>query len=321
MSDYIGIDVSKTSLDIFLSQKEQWLRVSNSLDGLAQLASAFSDLRPKVIMEATGGLERLAFNQLSALGCPVSVVNPRRVRRFAQGCGILAKTDRIDAKVLADFGQSTQPRVTLPKTPLAQKLSALVSRRRQLTRLLVQEKNHLTRADPLLKNEIKEHIDYLSQRKKRLQKEIFALVKDDPVLKKKLDYLVSTPGIGEWTASQLLAELPELGQVNTKQIAALVGVAPYNCDSGTMRGRRTIWGGRASVRTALYMATLVAIRWNPIIKAYYERLCEEGKPKKVALIACERKLLCRMNMMLQKEEPWKEDARERRGSETHSPTT
>jgi transposase len=257
-----------------------------------------------VVLEATAGMEMPVAAALAAIGLPVAVVNPRQVRQFARATGRLAKTDAIDAQVLAQFAQAVQP----PLRPLpdadTQQLNALVTRRHQLVEMLAAEKNRLAQAAKSVRIDIQEHIRWLERRLIDLDRDLAATVHESPIWRETDNLLQSAPGVGPVLSTTLLANLPELGRLNGKQIAALVGVAPLNRDSGRFRGKRTIWGGRARVRTALYMGTLVATRYNPVIRPFYQRLLAAGKPKKVALTACMRKLVTILNAMVRSQSSW-----------------
>jgi transposase len=257
-----------------------------------------------IVLEATGGLEVPLAAALHDQGLSVAVVNPRQVRDFARAMGILAKTDRLDARVLALFAQRVQPAPRPVPDEQARTLKALVSRRRQLTEMLVAEKQRYRRAAPVVREDLEENIAWLEGRLKRLDKELHKMVKDSPLWREQEDLLRSVPGIGPTLAFTLLAELPELGSLTPKKIAHLVGVAPLSRDSGTLRGERAIWGGRATVRRALYMGAMAAKRWNPQFVAFFEQLTLRGKAKKVALVACMRKLLLLLNSILKHKTPW-----------------
>jgi transposase len=257
-----------------------------------------------VVLEATGGYEVAVTAALGTAGVPVAVVNPRQVREFARGIGQLAKTDALDAAVLARFAEVVHPTPRPLPEAQAQELSALLTRRRQLLAMLIAERQRLATALLAVRPHISRHIRFLEAELADLDRQLRDAVQASPLWREQEDLLRSTPGIGPTTALALLAEVPELGQLTRKKIAALVGVAPFPCDSGKLRGRRIIWGGRARVRTALYMATLVATRHNPLIRAFYQRLCAAGKPKKVALVACMRKLLTILNAMVRHHTPW-----------------
>jgi transposase len=300
----VGIDVSKSTLDVYIAIEERWLSLPNTVEGIKKLVLELPKGLSHVVVEATGGLEQSVLNELSAMGYSVSVVNPRTVRRYAQAIGILAKTDRIDAKILSSYGNVIKPRRTTPRSKHHQCLFDQVSRRRQLSLLLVQEKNHLSCANGAIKGDIKEMIEVIKTQIKMIEKKIVAIIAEDADMKRKFKLLMSVKGIGKWTAARLLIELPELGEISSKKVSALVGVAPYNCDSGKMRGKRKVWGGRSEVRKALFMSALVATKHNRVISAFYKRLCGKGKPKKLALIACMRKMLCIMNVMIKNNEEW-----------------
>jgi transposase len=256
------------------------------------------------VLEATGGREGPAVAALAAAGLPVAVVNPRQVRDFARAIGQLAKTDVLDAQVLAHFAQVIHPTPRPLPDEQAQELTALMARRRQLIQMQTAERQRLDTALPRVRSQIQRHLAWLEAELADLDQSLHNQVQASPVWRERENLLRSVPGIGPTTALTLLAELPELGQLDRKAIAALVGVAPLSCESGTWRGRRIVWGGRARVRTALYMATLVASRHNPRIAAFYGRLCAAGKPKKVALIACMHKLLTILNAIVRQGSPW-----------------
>ena len=257
-----------------------------------------------VVLEATGGYEMLVAGELELAGLPVSLVNPRQVRSFARATGRLAKTDAIDAQVLAQFAEAIKPPVRPLPDQETRELRALVDRRRQLLGMVTSERNRLRNASRRVRPLIQEHIQWLKQQVDDLDKDISELIRSSPVWRAQEDLLCSVPGVGPVLSSTLLTHLPELGSLNRGQVAALVGVAPLNRDSGAFRGKRSIWGGRAAVRSALYMAALVATRHNPVIKAFYQRLRAAGKAKKVALTACMRKLLLILNCMLLRRTRW-----------------
>ena len=302
---FVGIDVSKETLDVALFSEGRSWSVGNDERGIAQLVSQLRELQPElVVVEATGGLEIPLAGELGAAGLHVAIVNPRNVRDFAKALGILAKTDRLDAHVLARFAEAVRPEVRALADAQTRDLEALVTRRRQIVEMITAERNRLHRALPAVRPRIKQHIAWLEQELKALNGDLHDSVHNSPMWHAKEKLLRSVPGVGPVLTCTLLAELPELGRLNRKQIAALVGVAPLNRDSGTMRGRRSTWGGRASVRVALYMATLAATRHNVVIKAFYERLVAEGKVRKVALTACMHKLLIILNSMIRHETSW-----------------
>jgi transposase len=287
---------------------ERWA-VPNDAGGVVTLVERWQALHPTlIVLEATGGLERAATAALATAGLPVVVVNPRQARDFARATGQLAKTDALDARALAHFADVIRPTPRpLPDTQ-TQELRALLGRRQQLVGMRTAEQNRLAGTSGRLQTDIEAHIAWLNERLATLDDDIETLLRASPLWRENDDLLQSAPGIGPVCARTLVLELPELGTLNRQQIAALVGVAPLNCDSGTLRGRRTIWGGRAHVRTVLYMGTLVATRYNPRIKAFYERLLAAGKVKKVALTACMHKFLTILNAMLKHRTPWQAQA-------------
>ncbi len=262
-------------------------------------------LEPRgVVLEATGGFEMLVASELELAGLPVSLVNPRQVRNFALATGQLAKTDAIDAQVLAQFAEAVKPPVRPLPDEETQELRALVDRRLQLLEMLTSERNRLRQASKRVHPLVQEHIRWLKQQIEDLDKDISGLIRSSPLWRAEEDLLRSVPGVGPVLSSMLLTHLPELGSLNRGQVAALVGVAPMNRDSGRYRGKRSIWGGRTAIRAPLYMAALAATRHNPVIKAFYHRLRAAGKPAKVALTACMRKLLLILNSMLRRRRPW-----------------
>jgi transposase len=258
-----------------------------------------------IVFEATGGYESRAVKALSEVGFAVAVVNPTRVRRFAEGLGILAKTDKIDAQVIAHFASVVQPPVNSRQTPLEEQLAAFVERRRQLLVELTAEKNRLSTCPEWVRDDVEENIAWLEERIDRLETDIQVCIGLKPEWQERAEIIDSVPGVGVVTATTMVAELPELGQLNRQKIAALVGVAPFNKDSGPKKGKRRIFGGRSGVRRTLYMAALSATRFNPVIRAFYEKLLQRGKEKKVALTACMRKLLVIINSMVRKGEAWR----------------
>ena len=297
---YVGIDVSKVRLDVFVSQGEQARSVDNDEAGVATLADWLKSLAPAlVVLEATGGLERALVAQLMVAQLPVATVNPRQVRDFARSLGWRAKTDALDARVLALFGERIRPALRDRPAPDTQALADQLARRRQLVEMLTMEKNRLQQAQlGVVRKNLKEHIEWLKQQLRASDSGLRQAVESSPAWQAKRDLLEEVKGVGEVTVLSLLGLLPELGSLDRKQIAALVGVAPFARDSGTLRGRRTVWGGRAAVRTVLYMATLTALRFNPVVRAFYTRLREAGKVKKVAIVASMRKLLTILNAMV-----------------------
>ncbi len=302
----VGIDVSKAHLDVALRPAGESLRGPYDAQGITTVIARLSQLRPtRIVLEATGGLERPLLRALVDAALPVIVVNPRQVRDFAKATGQLAKTDALDAQVLARFAEVIQPAVRALPDPQTEELAALLARRRQVLAMQRAEQNRLDRAPARVQKRIEAHLRWLSAELARLDADLDDRIQQSPVWREREDLLQSVPGIGPVMSRTVLAELPELGLLNRKQIAALVGVAPFNRDSGHLRGRRTIWGGRAPVRTALYMATLVATRWNPIIRQFYQRLRAAGKAPKVALVAAMRKLLTILNAMVHQRTPWR----------------
>lgn len=303
---FVGIDVHKGKLDMCVHGREDRWEFSNDAEGVGDLVGTLRALSPELVaVEASGGYERAMLVEGCAAGLPMAVANPTRVRRFADGLGVLAKTDRIDAGVIAHFACVARPAVKMLQDEQQENLSALVGRRRQLIDTLTAERNRLHTCAPSVEDSIRTHIEWLSSEVKRLDREIDRMIKHSKNWSRKSVVIGSSPGVGRVTVSTLLADLPELGTLNRQQIAALVGVAPFNKDSGSKRGRRRIFGGRASVRRALYMAALVACRFNPTIRCFYERLISRGKERKVALTACMRKLLVILNAMVRKNETWR----------------
>lgn len=302
---FVGIDISKEQLDVAVSPRQTYETVPNDETGIATLVERLEHLHPQVIaLEATGGLERPLVRALVAAGLPVVVANPRQVRDFAKATGRLAKTDRLDAHILARFAEAVQPAVRrLPDDDL-QAVRALLARRRQLLEMRTAERNRLDRAAPTVGARIETHLQWLTRELKSLEGDLDEMIRRSPRWQEQERVLQSVPGIGPIMSRTLVADLPELGTLNRRQIAALVGVAPLNRDSGVWRGRRGIWGGRASVRAVLFMATLVATRRNAVIRTFYERLVAAGKAKKVAIVACMRKLLTILNAMMRDHTPW-----------------
>ena len=304
----IGIDVSKARLDVFVLPGEQQHEYANDEMGTTALIAELSPLSPsRVVVEATGGYERVLVAQLKMAGLPVVLVNPRNIRSFAKSLGLLAKTDKIDARVLAQFGQMVKPVVRELPDEQTQELADHLSRRRQLVDMLVAEGLRLKQAhNRAVRLDIDEHIVWLKKRLKSIDGDLRRSVQASDLWRAQDELLGEVPGIGEGTSFTLLACLPELGKLSGKAIAALAGVAPFNRDSGTLRGRRHIWGGRATVRTALYMATLSAMRHNPVIREFYQRLRNNGKAAKVAIIASARKLLTILNAMVRDNARWRD---------------
>jgi transposase len=306
---FVGIDVSKAWLDIAVHERETCWRAGNNEQGIADLVVELRKLAPAlVLLEATGGFEMLLVAEMANAGLPVVVSNPRRVRAFARSTGRLAKTDKLDAKLLAHFAAAVRPPVRTLPSEEEEQLTGLLTRRRQIVDMLTVEKNRLHTVRPALRSDIEEHITWLQEKLSKLDEEIDQFVQATPLWKEKDAILRSVPGVGRVTSSTLLGMLPELGKLNRQQIAALVGVAPVNKDSGRKQGKRRVYGGRADVRSVLYMAALAAKKYNPVIKKFYERLIKQGKEKKVALTACMRKLLVILNVMMRTNEPWRTQA-------------
>ena len=304
---FVGIDISKATLDVAIWQSDQYRKFSNDAKGIQELMAWLSELAPiLIVLEATGGYERLIVAELVLAGLPVAVVNPKRVRDFARSTGLLAKTDKLDAHVLAHFAAAVRPAVRPLHSEEEERLAALVSRRRQLIEMLTMEKNRLSNAHATMRTHLQTHINWLMDEQKILEAEIDQFIQGTPLWKEKDELLRSVPGVGNVTSITILAELPELGTINRQEIAALVGVAPVNKDSGIKSGKRRVFGGRASVRSVLYMAALSATRFNRTIKAFYDRLIKAGKPFKVAITACMRKLLTILNAIIRHNQPWKE---------------
>lgn len=303
---FVGIDVSAAHLDVAVLPGGETWRIAYDVEGMADVVARLVALAPeRVVLEATGGLDWEITAELSAAALPVCVVNPRQVRDYARARGILAKTDRIDSLVIAGFAEAVKPEVRpLPDTEM-RALRALVSRRRQLVQMIAAEKKRRKRAPRRIQERIDTHIRWLEQEIDDLEKDIERAVHSSPAWRAKDQLLRSVPGVGQVLAATVLAELPELGQASDKEIAALVGVAPFSQDSGKRRGKRTCRGGRAKVRWALYMAAVAARRCNPVIRAFFERLIAAGKGTKQALIACARKLLEILSAMLRSNQPWR----------------
>jgi len=301
----IGIDVSKARLDVAVAGEAQVTGWGNDPEGRHQLSDWFVALQPQlVVLEASGGVEAALVSQLASVGLPVAVVNPTRIRAFAQAEGQLAKTDQIDARLIARFGTKMEPLPQSLRDPAQMALNGLVTRRRQLVTMLTSEKNRLATASEPGQALLEEHILWLERAIDQIQHQINQLIIDNPAWQETVTILESFKGVGSVTSQTLLSDLPELGQLNRQKIAALVGLAPFNRDSGPRRGQRRIFGGRAGVRSVLYMAALSATRCNPVIKSFYQRLLAKGKPKKVALTACMRKVLTILNAMVRTRTAW-----------------
>jgi transposase len=302
---FVGIDVSKARLDVALGFAGELLGVDHDARGIAELVGRLLKLGPElIVLEASGGLETGLVGELAAAQLPVAVVNPRQVRDFARANGQLAKTDALDARMLALFAERMRPALRALPDAQTRQLQALVTRRRELVEMLTAERNRLGCVPAVLHCEIRAHIRWLQARLKQRDHDLDRMLRNSPLWREREDLLASVPGVGPVLCATLLAGLPELGRLNRHEIAALVGVAPYPHDSGTMRGRRTVWGGRAHLRATLYMGTLVGVRYNPVLRSLYRRLLLRGKAKKLALVACMRKLITILNAMLKHRTHW-----------------
>jgi len=301
---YVGIDVAKARVDVAVRPVGDRCEVSNDEAGIAELVAQMQHLKPAaLVLEASGGLELPLVAALAAASLPVVVVNPRQVRDFAKATGRLAKTDSLDAAVLAHFAEAVRPPLRPLRDADTQVLNSLVARRQQVMTMLVAERNRLSSANMAVRPRIETHIAWLKQELDDLDQGLRQTLRQSAVWREKDDLLRTVPGVGEQLSLTLLANLPELGTLNRREIAALVGVAPYNRDSGALRGKRAVWGGRSRVRAVLYMGALVASRHNPAVRDLYQRLLAAGKPKKLALVACMRKLLVILNAMLKHGSP------------------
>jgi transposase len=302
----IGVDVCKRFLDIHLYPTGKSWRVPNTIVGLLSVRSQLPEPEQikRVVLESTGGYEREAALWLTQVGYPVAVINARQGRNFARAMNQQAKTDQVDAQVLALFGDRIIPPVRPLTTEAQQQLDDLVTRRRQLVDILTAERNRMAMLRGKAQANVERHIEWLNEQIQELDGEIEAQIQANQAWRQTQKLVLSVPGVGKVMAATLLSALPELGQLGHKQIAALVGVAPFNCDSGQMKGKRRVFGGRANVRQVLFMATMVAVRYNPVLKAFYERLLERGKLKKVALVACMHKLLTILNAIVKQGKAW-----------------
>lgn len=302
---WVGIDVSKTTLDVYIRPIGKAWKIANTQVEIAGLVEQLKtyDLN-LIVLEATGGLETEVVIQLQAALLPVAVINPRQGRDFAKATGKLAKTDAIDAQILAHFGEALKPQLLAIESEQARQLGELISRRRQLVEMQTAEKNRQTRARGRALADIEAHLEYLAKRLDSLNQEIDELTQNNTQWIAQVNLLKTAPGIGTVISTTLVSDLPELGKLTAKQISRLVGVAPINHDSGLHKGKRMISGGRAHVRATLYMGAVVAMRHNPVIKAFYQRLVERGKSKKLALTACVRKMLVILNAMVRDNLPW-----------------
>lgn len=302
---YIGIDVSKAWLDVAVYPGDENWRTENTEKGFSKLIERFQTMViERIVVEATGGYEAKLVERLLQAGMPVSRVNPGRVRKFAQGLNWFAKTDKIDARLLACFGEKAQPRVLVLPGEAEKRLSALMKRRKQVLDMLTAEQNRTETAEQEVLDYIVTMIQNLQKQLASLDAEIQDLIDQTPDLKQKRTLLQSVPGVGKVLSATLVSQMPELGSCDRKEIAALAGLAPFNHDSGRKQGKRMIRGGRSSVRSVLYMATITATRFNPVIKSMYERLLKAGKQKKVAITACMRKLLTILNAIIRTQSPW-----------------
>lgn len=302
---YVGIDVSKSTLDVAIINNQSLLKFSNNEDGFKDLAKVLpSKKHTLIILEATGGYEKIVANYLRRKKFNVAVVNAKRVRDFAKASGKLAKTDGIDARVIMMFGKAFDPTPQPLISEEEDQLQQYINRRNQIVRMITMEKQHSEHASDSIKKSINKHIDFLQKQLAIVESTLKEVFNQDAILKDKLERLDEIKGVGEITAMNILTHLPELGRLNHKEVSALAGVAPFNKDSGQSIGKRQIWGGRAPVRAALYMAVLTARKFNPALKRFYDRLIAKGKPKKVAMVACMRKLIITMNAMLRDGTRW-----------------
>lgn len=302
---YVGIDVSKEYLDVAILPSKEKRREVNNEAGISKLVIRLKELSPAlVVLEPTGGLEVTIAGALAAEDLPVAVVNARQIRDYARATGKLAKTDGVDALVMAGFARAVKPEVRPLRDEESEEIKATVARRRQLLEMLTAEKNRLAISREHLKPNILSHIEWLKGEIEEIDKDLRRRVEASPLWREQDNLLQSVPGVGKVLSVTLLADLPELGNLNRKAIACLVGVAPLNRDSGLMKGKRSIWGGRAHIRAALYMAALVGTRYNPVIKAFYTQLLARGKAKKLALVACMRKLLTILNALIRQRKAW-----------------
>ncbi len=303
---WVGIDISKKHLDVYIRPSGVFSSYDNQPPGISQLVEYLKAEQPNlIVLEATGTFHHPVMNAISQAGLAVSVINPRQARDFARACGQLAKTDAIDAKILAHFAEVMNPSVRQFPNEQTQQTKDLVARRHQLVEMMTAEKNRLQAMSQIAKEDIEETITWLQERIHKIEEQIERSIFQSIELKNTYQLLQSIPGVGPVVASNLVAGLPELGKIGNKKISALMGVAPLNHDSGQKKGKRSIWGGRGAIRSVLYMAVVVGIRHNPVIKEFYERLMKLGKPAKVALTACMHKLIVIMNAMVRHNTPWK----------------
>lgn len=303
----VGIDVSKRYLDVaWGSTDPKPMHFTNNVAGIQKLLAEMDKRKPAlVVLEATGGLEKLVMGVLHAEGWPVARILPTRIRQFARSSGKLAKSDPLDARMIAKYGEVFRPQPTVLPEPKRQKLAALIARRAELIDISVAETARLSTAHESVQKSIKAVVEVVKGQLKEVEEEIKHLISEDEDLRRESEILRSMPGVGIVTAASLLALMPELGDLNRKQVAALAGLAPYSRDSGQKKGKRYIYGGRASVRKVLYMAALSAVRFNPVLKAFYERLKSRGKPFKIAIVAVMRKMLTILNSMLANKQNWR----------------
>jgi len=305
---FVGIDISKDQLDVSIRPEGSCLSHPYTEEGIRLLVDHIARLQPELILlEATGGYETRIVAALAHARLPVVVINPRQVRDFAKATGKLAKTDRIDAQVLAHFAEAIRPEPRLLADEDQKELNALMTRHQQLVEMITMEKNRLRTTTKLVQRQIQDHLQWLVSQLKKVDKDLDKFIGNNPALQRKVEITKSVPGVGPVLSRALISYLPELGTVSNKQISALVGVAPFNCDSGQYRGKRIIWGGRAHIRSILYMGALVATQCNPVIRSFYERLLQAGKSKKLALTACMRKLLTILNAMVKNDTLWGEN--------------
>jgi transposase len=304
---FVGIDVSKDRLDIAASNGERWSCANREGDFTELLERLRGWPVELIVLEASGGYEGAVVGSLAGAQLPVVVINPRQARDFAKACGRLAKTDQIDASTLALFAERIRPEVRPLKDEQTRELEALLQRRKQLLNMLVAERQRLQIAAPTVRTDIREHIHFFVKRLKEVNGDLDELMRKTELWREREQLFKPVKGVGPQTLRTLCASLPELGKLNRRQIAALVGVAPYNCDSGTLRGKRHCWGGRAEVRCALYMAAITATRCNPVIRTFYARLLKAGKAKKLAITACMRKLLTILNAMARDTSAWNQN--------------
>ena len=303
----VGVDVAKKTLDVAASNSSEVRRFENDEEGISTAVGYIASLKPdSIIIEATGGLEMALVATLQSACLPVVIINPRQVRDFARATGILAKTDTIDAKILALFGTQVRPQIRPLPDKESREMSCLLTRRCQLIEMLTSERNRFLQSSGDIRQGVQDHINWLEQALSKVNNDLEDRIKGSPSWRDKDDLLKTVPGIGNVVSSTILVELPELGRLNRRKIAALAGVAPFNRDSGNMHGKRAVWGGRARLRAVLYMAALVASRHNSVIATFYQRLIASGKAKKTALVACMRKLLTILNAMIRTKTAWQE---------------